>query len=128
MSLPLVNLLIDQHGLAALTDVAAAQSFAAADRPGVMFFPGHTARAAETGDVAVILPELMKAFSNMEGAVIAAECEKEAAAAFGVMVYPCLVFVRSGIVLGMVPKVRDWADYVARIRAFLSPSATGAQA
>ena len=42
---------------------------------------------------------------------------------FHVGVFPSLVVTRGRETLGVLPKVCDWSDYIARIEAMLSPGA-----
>lgn len=91
-------------------------------RPGthVLFVPGDWNRNLETADVAVILPELERAFQGrFDCAVVADEMEAEVKESSGVFKTPSLIFYRDGACLGGIPKVRDWDDYMARIARFL---------
>ncbi len=91
-------------------------------RPGthVLFVPGDATRNLETADVAVILPELHRAFQGrFDCAVVADAMETEVKESSGVFKTPSLIFYRAGACLGGIPKVRDWDDYMARITRFL---------
>lgn len=110
---PLVSRLTTDHGMP-LVDEAGIPA-----GPGLtaLFLPGNS---GESGDVAVILPELVKAFAGRMSAVVAApEAEKALAARFAVFVTPALVFLRDGRDVATVTKVRDWADYGATVRSLL---------
>ncbi len=91
-------------------------------RPGVhvLFVPGDARRNLETADVAVILPELHRAFQGrFDCAVVADEMQTNVKESSGVFKTPSLIFYRDGACLGGIPKVRDWDDYMARIARFL---------
>lgn len=91
-------------------------------RPGthVLFVPGDWQRNLETADVAVILPELARAFQGrFDCAVVAGAIETEVKDSSGIYKTPSLIFYRAGACLGGIPKVRDWDDYMARIARFL---------
>ncbi len=91
-------------------------------RPGVhvLFIPGDARRNLETADVAVILPELHRAFQGrFDCAVVADEMQANVKESSGVFKTPSLIFYRDGACLGGIPKVRDWDDYMARITRFL---------
>ncbi len=91
-------------------------------RPGVhvLFVPGDPKRNLETADVAVILPELHRAFQGrFDCAVVAEAMETSVKESSGVFKTPSLIFYRDGACLGGIPKVRDWDDYMARIARFL---------
>lgn len=91
-------------------------------RPGVhvLFVPGDAKRNLETADVAVILPELHRAFQGrFDCAIVADETTPGVKESSGVYKTPSLIFYRDGVCLGGIPKVRDWDDYMARIARFL---------
>jgi hydrogenase-1 operon protein HyaE len=113
-----------RHALPTL-DVAEVDAFLtsaqAAGAVPVLLFAGDAARWPEAADVAVVLPELIEAFQGrLQGAVIAPQAETALASRFDVQVYPSLVFWRGGEVLEIIPKIKDWSVYVARIAAVLS--------
>lgn len=118
----LIERLTTRHGLPRL-DAAGLDGFLADHPLSVLFFGGDPAKHGETGDVAVVLPELLRAFPMLNGAVVAREAEAELAPRFGVLVYPTLVFMAGTRQLGLIPKVRNWADYVARIQDLLNGAA-----
>ena len=91
-------------------------------RPGthVLFVPGDWQRNLETADVAVILPELARAFQGrFDCALVADAMEAEIKDSSGIYKTPSLIFYRAGACLGGIPKVREWDDYMARIARFL---------
>ena len=78
----------------------------------------------ESDDVAVVLPELLKAFAGrFRGAVIALAAEDRLKLRFGVVMAPSLVVARGAETLDVITKIRDWSDYVARLSAALAPNA-----
>jgi hydrogenase-1 operon protein HyaE len=94
-------------------------------RPGthVLFVPGDWQRNLETSDVAVILPELARAFQDrFDCAVVGDAIEAEVKDSSGIYKTPSLIFYRAGACLGGIPKVRDWDDYMTRIARFLDLS------
>jgi hypothetical protein len=44
-------------------------------------------------------------------------------ARFHVDVLPSLAVIRGGATVGVIPRIRDWAEYIAKIDAFLDPAA-----
>ena len=86
----------------------------------VLFFRGDPERWPETADVAVILPELIAAFGGaLVPAVVASDAEKLLMKRFGVTVFPSLVLARPDRTLGVIAKLQDWSNYLARINAML---------
>ena len=124
---PLITRLTDEFGWPSLADMAAVEAHVA--RPGVhvLFVPGDPARHLETADVAVILPELRMAFQGaFDCAVIDDAVEKPVRERAEVYKTPSLIFYRAGALIGAIPKVRDWSDYMARIQHILAQPAPDA--
>ena len=116
---PLLQSVIERHGYQVvdedgLDDVTAAIDFS------VLFFGGDAQRMAESNDVAVILPELEKAFDGtFIPLVVAREAERALQRRYRFNAFPTLVFLRRGQYLGAIQGVRDWIDYLHEIRAVL---------
>ena len=128
MSHPLIDRLTTEFGWPHLTDAEARDAFTGAPGVHVLFIPGDPARNLETADVAVILPELRQAFQGaFDCAVVGDEIETETRTATEVFKTPSLVFFREGQQIGALPRVRDWADYIARITHILSVPAAAAE-
>ena len=86
----------------------------------MLFLTGDPAKNLETNDVAVILPELVRCFGGrFRPAVVDRAIENALRERFEVWPTPSLIFLRDGRMLGAIPKVRDWDDYLARVRAIL---------
>ena len=130
----LIRALSQRHGLP-VVDAETVDPFLAGS-PGepaaaLVLFAGDPVRWPEANDAAVILPELLEAFAGaLRGAVVARTAEEALKSRFGVVVFPSIAVVSDGRTLATIAKVRDWADYCARIRAALAgdaePARTGA--
>ncbi len=123
----LVAALSDRYGLS-IVDEANIDAFlapAAGESPhAVLFFTGDAAQRAETNDVAVILPEVLRAFhGRLRAAVVARGAEERLKARFHVFVLPSLAVTRAGEPIGVLPKVYDWSQYREKIEAFLADEA-----
>lgn len=131
MPTPLITQLVSRHGVPRL-DAGSIDRFIAPE-PGagdatILFFTGDPVRWPEANDVAVVLPELLAAFAGrVRGGLIAREAEAALMPRFGVKVFPSLALVREGRTLGVIPKIQDWSNYVARIARLLD-AAEGAAA
>jgi len=123
----LLEQLTSRHGLPAL-DADEATRFAAEETLGVLFFPGHGQNQSETGDVAVILPELLGAFPGLRGAVVGAAAEALVAPRFAVLTFPSLVFVAKGVQVGAIPKIRAWSEMLERAAKFVATAALNSSA
>jgi hydrogenase-1 operon protein HyaE len=124
----LIDALTTRHALP-VVDATSIDAFLvpAGDEPAhaLLFFTGDPLLRAESNDVAVVLPELLAAFAPaLRAAIVARDAEAALAPRFHVAVYPSLVLTRLGAALGVMPRIRDWADYVATIRTLLAPAAT----
>ena len=119
----LVRALSERHGLpvidAGSIDAFLMPAVGEADHT-LLFFSGDPAQRSETNDVAVVMPELLAAFAgSLRGAVVARADEDALKSRFGVVVMPSLVVTRRGEPLAVIAKIRDWSEYVERIRACL---------
>lgn len=115
----LVDRLVSERGYPLLDD-ATAQPWRDDSANWVVFLPGHGKGSGETADVAVILPELVNhLFPRLKPAVAGAAAEQAILARTGMMSLPALVFLRGDELLGSIPRVRDWDDYLERIAAIL---------
>lgn len=127
MTHPLVTALAERHGLPTVdaTSIEACLAPAAGEAaPVLLFFTGDPATRAETLDVAVVMPEILAAFSHrLRGAVVDRVAEAALASRFHVAVMPSLVVARGGETLAVLPKIRDWSDYMEKIEAALAPDA-----
>jgi len=99
----------------------------APETPVLLFFRGDPTRA-EGGDIAVVLPQLGKAFAGrLTPAVAAASAESELMQRCGVRAVPSLALLRAGRTLGVIAKIQDWSVYLARIEAMLAADGRSAQ-
>lgn len=120
MPSPLVQRLYQQLGYPRLTATQVPE-FLAQHEFSVLFFTEDPKRFPETNDVAVILPELIKAFrGQLAAAVIATEDEKKLQSLYGFQSWPALVFLKGNEYLGTITGVQDWAVYLEDIKAILA--------
>ncbi|CAO3432621.1 hydrogenase [Azospirillum endophyticum] len=117
---PLVDLLTEVHGYLRLDHAVDRPWLDDAAKSWVVFLPGHGKGNAETADVAVILPELVRALHPRLTPAVAGEAAERAILTLtGMMSLPALVFLRGDRMLGSIPRVRDWDDYLQRIGEIL---------
>ena len=117
---PLTRMLIDDHGYA-LVDEQGVDEFLQGNAFSALFFPGDAERLAESDDVAVILPELMKIFGDrvVPAVVSRGEAERALQRRYRFNTLPTLVFLKGDKYLGGISRVRDWQDYVRDITGIL---------
>lgn len=124
MSQALIDRMRADHGWPLLADLPALDAHIASPGIHCLFVPGDPAKNLESGDVAVILPELVAAFRGLfDAAVVAEPIERAVRERYDVWPTPSLIFVGAGAALGAIPRVRDWEDYLVRTRAILSAAA-----
>lgn len=117
---PLLQSIIEREGLA-VVDHESLDAVAPEHAHCVLFLAGDAARLAESNDVAVILPELAKAFEGAFTPLVAArDSERELQRRYRFNAFPALVFLRRGEYLGAITRVLDWHDYVERIAGILA--------
>ena len=83
-------------------------------RPGhtLLFFSEDPVRYRETLDLAVVLPELARAFAGRFAVgVLLPVAARAIAPRYGVRRWPALVLLRDGEYVGAIEGIRDWNDY-----------------
>ena len=127
MTTDLVQALTERHGLPVVDETNIDAFLSPADGESLhaaLFFAGAGQNRGETGDVAVVFPEILRSFAGrLRGAVVAAEAENSLRSRFQVFVFPSLAVVRGHDPVGVLPKILDWSEYRARIEGFLDPAA-----
>ncbi|MDT4331479.1 hydrogenase [Methylomonas sp. MED-D] len=123
MSTPLLEQLQTRHGLP-LLDAESYDLFVHGHDTVVLFFANDPQMFPESHDVAVILPELLKAFADrLRGALIDKSIERELQARFRFTSWPSLVFLRGGEYLGVITGIKDWAEYGQEFSRILTSEA-----
>lgn len=73
----------------------------------------------ENFDLAVILPEILKAFPQLSAAAVAPAEAAGLARDYGVAVFPALVLLRAGQPQDVVARIQSWSEYRDRIQRLL---------
>ena len=117
----LVERLTLELGYPLLTDAAALQSFAENVHTSLIFLPAEPQTYPETLDVAIVLPELVKAFQGKVQAAVADKTfARELAGKYNINEWPALLLLRHGAYLGAITRMRDWDVYLNKIHALLN--------
>lgn len=86
-----------------------------------LLISGPHERLVEVNDVAVIYPELIKAFKGrLSPAVIDRADERELQLRYRFNAFPAIIFVREGEYLGAITRLLDWTEYLETIQEILS--------
>jgi hydrogenase-1 operon protein HyaE len=116
---PLVAQLETRHGFAAPT-ADALDAFLAAPGHAMLVFTEDPVRFKETLDLAVIAPEIVRAFPGaLRGAVLFPETARAVHARYGFRRWPALVVLRDGRYVGAIDGLRNWDEYLAEVAALL---------
>lgn len=123
----LIAALASQHGLPTV-DAETLDAFLepaeGEQEHALLFFAGDPEQRTDSGDVAVVLPELLAAFPDrFRAGVVARSAETSLKARCQVEVFPSLVVLRKQTVLDVLPRIRDWSEYLERLGAALLPDA-----
>ena len=121
-----------QQGLLQPVDATNVDSFLAGQGLKVLFFAGSKSHRRDAHDVAVALREVLKDYRGSVSAGLVSADEAGLQPRFRILVLPSLVLVLGGEILEIVPRVRDWVDYLQVFQRYLGPPgsvpATEAQA
>ena len=90
----------------------------------VAYFGGDPKRYPEALDVIVILPELQKAFPQLQMGMVSPQSERTLAKRYGFSLWPTLVFHRDGQYVDMISRVQNWDEYLSQISIILDKSPT----
>ena len=116
--------LVERHAFSRLADADAFDGLAL-DGLAVLLLTDDPQRSPESLDVAVVLPEALRALGvTASGLAAGADLSPALARRFGVNRYPAAVVLRDGDYLGAISGILDWSPFVtelARISA-LAPS------
>ena len=120
MPSPLVHSMIENNNYTVL-DAENIEPFLQSHENVILFLVGDPNSFPEGNDVAVILPEIMKEFSDrLTVAVVGKAIEREVQLRYRVKGWPSLVVVRRGGYLGAITKVQDWDVYIEEINNLLT--------
>ncbi len=117
---PLIAALFTRHGFAEV-DPDSLASFCARPGAALLLFLEDPVRYKETLDVAVIVPELVRALAApMHLGVLLPEAARAVHPRYGFRRWPAFVVLRDGAYVGAVDGLRNWDDYLAETRALLA--------
>ena len=123
---PLVEQLFSRHGFAPV-DVDSLDAFATAPGHALLVFTEDPVRYKETLDLAVIAPEVARAFAGCfrVGVLLPAEARK-VAPRYGFARWPALVVLKDGQYVGAIDGLRNWEEYVEEMQRLLAAEPTRA--
>lgn len=123
-SYPLIAQLFTRHGYAGL-DSGNFDDFVARPGHALLVFFEDPMRIKEALDLAVIAPELQRAFpGRFEVGVLLPEAARKFQLRYGFNHWPALVLLKDGRYIGAIDGLRNWDDYIERLGALLVAPAT----
>ncbi len=121
---PLLAQLTSRHGFA---DVTAQDFDAFAQSPGhvLLLFTEDPVRYKETLDLAVIVPEIARAFAGrFTVGVLLPEAARAIAVRYGFRRWPAIVLLKDGGYVGAVDGLRNWDEYLHEMARLLEAPVT----
>lgn len=112
---PLLAQLVSKHGF---TDLRAESFDAFAEAPGraLIAFTEDPVRFKETLDLAVIVPEIARAFAGaFRVGVLLPESARAIATRYAFRRWPALVMLAEGQYVGAIDGLRNWDEYLSEI-------------
>ena len=117
---PLLQQLFTRHGF---TEVRADNFDAFAGQRGhtLLLFTEDPHRYKETLDLAVIVPEIARAFAGRFAVgVLLPAAAREHQPRYGFRRWPAIVLLRDGAYVGAIDGLRDWGEYGAEVARLLA--------
>lgn len=123
---PLLEQLVSHHGFTAV-DADSIDEFITSPGHTLLVFTEDPVRFRETLDLAVIAPEIVRAFPDrFRTAVLFPAEARKAAVRFGFARWPALVILRDGAYVGAIDGLRDWDGYMQETLRLLTAEPTRA--
>jgi hydrogenase-1 operon protein HyaE len=117
---PLLAQMFERHGFARIEEETLD---AFIEQPGhaLLVFTEDPVRYKETLDLAVIAPELAKAFAGrFQAGALLPEAARRIAPRYGFARWPALVLLKNGRYVGAIDGLRSWDDYVEEMQQLLA--------
>lgn len=116
---PLIARLFDEYGYEEV-DAATIDAFEQRRGHAFLVFTEDPLRVKETLDIAVIVPELARAFAGrLRVGVLLPAAANELQARYGVRRWPAIVVLRDGAYLGAIEGLRNWDEYLQEVERLL---------
>jgi hydrogenase-1 operon protein HyaE len=121
---PLLAQLFTKHGFTAVT-AENLDGFVAAPGHALLVFTEDPLKVKETLDLAVIVPELARAFSGrFRVGVLPPESARQLHTRYGFRRWPAFVVLRDGAYVGAVEGLLNWDEYLKTVTQLLEAPPT----
>ena len=119
-SYPLVEQMFSRHGCTRV-DADGIETFLARPGHALLVFTEDPMRYKETLDLAVIVPQLQRAFpGRFVTGVLLPEAARQVQRRYGFNRWPALVMLMDGQYVGVIDGLRNWDEYLEELQALLS--------
>lgn len=116
---PLVEQMFSRHGCTRV-DADGIETFLARPGHALLVFTEDPMRFKETLDLAVIVPQLQRAFAGrFVTAVLLPEAARQVQRRYGFNRWPALVLLQDGQYVGVIDGLRNWDEYLEELQALL---------
>jgi hydrogenase-1 operon protein HyaE len=117
---PLLEQLVSRHGFVAV-DAGSIDDFIHTAGHTMLVFTEDPVRYKETLDLAVIAPEVARAFpGRFRVGVLYPDAARKVAPRFGFARWPALVMLRDGDYVGAIDGLRNWDEYLDETERLLT--------
>ncbi len=121
---PLIEQLFTRHGCVHV-DAETLDAFAAVPGHAMLVFTEDPVRYKETLDLAVIAPEVAKAFPGaFRIGVLLPPDSRKVATRYGFARWPALVLLKDGQYVGAIDGLRNWDEYLEDMQRLLAAEPT----
>jgi hydrogenase-1 operon protein HyaE len=121
---PLLLQLFTRHGFAEV-DTETIDAFAGQPGHTLLLFTEDPRRYKETLDIAVIVPEIARAFAGrFRVGVLLPDAARACQPRYGFRRWPAFVMLKDGAYVGAVDGLRDWGEYGAEVARLLAAPPT----
>lgn len=121
---PLLDQLVSRHGFTPL-DADSIDAFAASAGHALLVFTEDPVRYKETLDLAVIAPEIARAFDGrFRVGVLLPAAARKVAPRYGFARWPALVMLKDGAYVGAIDGLRNWDEYLDETMQLLAREPT----
>jgi hydrogenase-1 operon protein HyaE len=119
-SYPLVEQMFSRHACTRV-DADDVEAFLARSGHTLLVFTEDPMRFKETLDLAVIVPQLQRAFpGRFVVGVLLPEAARQVQRRYGFNRWPALVMLKDGQYVGVIDGLRNWDEYLEEMQALLS--------
>ncbi len=121
---PLLDQLVTRHGFTKL-DADTVDAFIAPAGHSLLVFTEDPVRYKETLDLAVIAPEVTRAFPGcFRVGVFYPDVARNVAKRYGFARWPALVLLKDGEYVGAIDGLRNWDEYLEQMQQLLASDPT----